>query len=567
MLRRLLGKEPQALSPAEDTACARLAAAFQRLQLDESGRVETKSEAGFKACASYLKALEAVARAMRLEAAPRGYRANFTINYRALLPDEARNYRVDVLEASVEQYAVIWVNGDKFEFSAEAMRRAAELQLAWSDVGSLLRQWDKSDDEARPARTRLRGALVQLDVSWAHFEQKWISELISIEEKARGLVVQAVQHERALHLLEESTSDGEALQRSPEYQQEVRRLVASVARLNSVANVRRKGRDDLSADVLNGAFEALRRCNAAEARGQGSDAHQAARILAADVVDSFSAIRDYFREVERCLERVDPHLGNNEGLVARLVDWEESWEVGTRYVMDEHLLAAVCDLVHCMREAQTLAPEFTRMCDDCDVELFMVLPRIIWLRFLALQGTKSELLASLLPHRFGLAPEDAGSPSGGAAPRNGASALRLPASALRLPATPSLPVSLLGGAPRDSQMGAAHGKLDAELETFKARFQQLVQRIAGPGQPADAAAQKGAVWQVLIRRAVAGPGNAAAGGLSESASVALEDLMRELETWSIELQRHCPEDWNQCSAVLLQCLEGGAEKPKATFAV
>ena len=29
------------------------------------------------------------------------------------------------------RYAVIWVNGDKFEFSAEAMRRAAELQLAW----------------------------------------------------------------------------------------------------------------------------------------------------------------------------------------------------------------------------------------------------------------------------------------------------------------------------------------------------------------------------------------------------------------------------------------------------
>ena len=37
------------------------------------------------------------------------YRSGFTINYRALFPDESRNYRVDILEASVEQNAVIWV--------------------------------------------------------------------------------------------------------------------------------------------------------------------------------------------------------------------------------------------------------------------------------------------------------------------------------------------------------------------------------------------------------------------------------------------------------------------------
>ena len=38
------------------------------------------------------------------------YRSSFTINYRALFPDESRNYRVDILEASVEQNAVIWVS-------------------------------------------------------------------------------------------------------------------------------------------------------------------------------------------------------------------------------------------------------------------------------------------------------------------------------------------------------------------------------------------------------------------------------------------------------------------------
>merc|ERR1719473_1777640 len=102
------------------------------------------------------------------------------------------------------------------------------------------------------------------------------------------------------------------------------------------------------------------------------DTLSAARILATDVVESFDAMREYLREVERCLERVDPHLCNNVGLVARLVDWEESWEVGARYVQHTPLLNALCDLVAEIRSAQRLAPALTSMCDECDVELFMV---------------------------------------------------------------------------------------------------------------------------------------------------------------------------------------------------
>ena len=41
---------------------------------------------------------------------------------------------------------------------------------------------------------------------------------------------------------------------------------------------------------------------------------------------------------------------------------------------------------------------------------------------------------------------------------------------------------------------------------------------------------------------------------------AVEDLVRELEGYSIELQRHCAEDWNQCSAVLVQCLSSVSEE-------
>mmetsp|Transcript_86791 Transcript_86791/g.218470 ORF Transcript_86791/g.218470 Transcript_86791/m.218470 type:complete len:535 (-) Transcript_86791:127-1731(-) len=528
MLRKLLGKDSDAVSATEEASVGRLASAHRRLII-EGGRVNTKSEAGFNACALFLESLDATAKAMRLDAAPRSYRVAFTINYRALFPDEARNYRVDVLEASVEQYAVIWVNGDKFEFSAEAMRRAEALQRSWSELAALLERWSQASEQprlsTRPTRSELRNTLVALDCTWASFEHKYIAELIEIEEKARRLVVQAIEHERCLQLLEARAGDEEALQQSPEYQEELKKLVACVAHLNSVANFRRKGRDDLRVEVLFGAMNTLRRCDAGERSGESAEMFAAARILAKDVVESFAAMRDYLKEVERCLERVDPHLCNNVGLVARLVDWEESWEVGTRYVQHEKLLGAVCDLVAEIRVAQRLAPALQQMCEDCDVELFLVLPRIIWLRFLTQPTQHTELLKSILPHRFTNADQD------GAV--------------------------------------AVDAELQAFLEKFDAARKLLIgaQPAGATGVPPAAVAHKVAC-EILVKRVVNGPGaqedafGSLAPGLRAEAEAVAEDLMHELEKWSIELQRHCPEDWNQCSAILVQCLTGGGQKQK-----
>merc|ERR1712048_1402525 len=130
---------------------------------------------------------------------------------------------------------------------------------------------------------------------------------------------------------------------------------------------RRKGRDDLGVDILFGAVRTLQECASAKRDEESTDAMSAARTLATDVVESFSALRNYFREVAQCLERVDPHLCNNVGLVSRLVDWEESWEVGLRYVQNSKLLTAICDVIAEIRAAQRLVPKLTSMCEDCDV--------------------------------------------------------------------------------------------------------------------------------------------------------------------------------------------------------
>merc|ERR1719440_2444697 len=116
-------------------------------------------------------------------------------------------------------------------------------------------------------------------------------------------------------------------------------------------------------------------------------------LLAADVVESVEAMCKYLRQAGRCLERVDPHLCNNSGLVDRLVDWEESWEVGAKYVRDAPLFDAIRDTVAEVNKSQELSPTLQEMFEDCDAELFLVLPRLVWLYFRAVPGVAEACLA------------------------------------------------------------------------------------------------------------------------------------------------------------------------------
>lgn len=289
--------------------------------------------------------------------------------------------------------------------------------------------------------------------------------------------------------LESHCEDPVILNTRPDYVRERSNFVDCVARLNSVANVRRKGRDDMTDAVLVQATAVMQ-----EHMAKGSDStSEVARILASDVVESFEAMRDYVRQVGECLECVDPNLCKNAGLVARLADWEESWEVGSQYVQKRDLLESVCNLVTQVQSAQRLVPALTAMCEDCDVELFLVLPRIIWLCYLAAPAKHQPLLASLLPNRF--------------------------------------------------------ATQDAELSSFVEMFQRVNASTGGSGTLAS---------NVLLERSILG-------SASKRTNVSREEVevfMLELERWSMELQRRCPEDWNQCSSVLIQCLTGGSQKER-----
>jgi len=496
---RIFGESGSSPFSAGERAAVQRLADFRAGLLIDGIVTDVKSEVGYAACAAYLSCIEAVSHTLGLRPSPRSYRKTFTANYRALFPDGDRRYRVDVLEASVDQQFDIWVNGQKFELDADAIERAQRLQRSWLSLIKALDHWTQSDNK-QVGRADLVSALVELDIAWACFESSYIGALIAIEEQARQLVVQAAELERQLA---PNPHD------QPLCVEAERTFVDCMAHLNSIANHKGKGRQDLRADILERAREVLR--GGVVRRGQ-----EAAKILAKDVVASYAAMRAYMRKVSECFEHVDPHLCNNVGLVARLVDYEESWEVGSRYVRQDDMLHAICDIFGEIRQAEELAPELSAMVEDCDVELFMVLPRLVVLAFLANpRGDRADLVRMLLPHRFG--------PKG----------------------------------------DNALVKVDPELKALYIRYKDTAHLLAGKVEGGIAEAKA-----VLVRQAVLGdidlPSTMLGAGGAEAGLVrrAARELLLAVETVSLELQRHCPEDWNQCSAVLVHCLMPGDCAPK-----
>eukprot|EP00929_Paragymnodinium_shiwhaense_P114018 TRINITY_DN82323_c0_g1_i1.p1 TRINITY_DN82323_c0_g1~~TRINITY_DN82323_c0_g1_i1.p1 ORF type:complete len:572 (+),score=114.39 TRINITY_DN82323_c0_g1_i1:341-2056(+) len=536
-------------------AVENVGAAYSQLCKLEDGYVDTASESGYRACAEFLETLTEAAEAFGLSIASRSYRSSFSINYRMLFPDEARNYRVDLLGASAGQCAVIWVNGDKFEFSPVAVNLALSLQDSWAHLCLILDHRAASRAVAdRAGVEELRPALEMLDAAWASFEERYITELMEIEDKARGLVVEAVDREQKLQEIEEryGVLGAETVK---DYLEERRQLIRCIGRLNAVANFARKGRDDLSADVLEAALVALRHSTWAGAtvtkqktKAQAREAEElrVAGSLAADVVGAYQAMREYLSEVRGCLSRVDPHLRNNAGLVARLVDMEETWEIGNRYVMDAGCMRDICGLVAEVKEASKHVKSLESLCESCDVELFLCLPRMVWLRFLAdpARGMQGGLAQALLPHRFKLqseADQDANSNA------DGKVTVADPELASLLDKFKDAMERLNSAAKPDAgKLQGGHKGFD-----FDARL-LLTQRAT-----CSSAEEMRDDYQRLLRQDDVGG----------AAIFATEGFMHDLEAFSMELQRHCAEEWNQCTAVLVSRLTQAAEDRKSRRAL
>jgi len=495
-------EEPDAFTFAEEAAVSNLATSYRELHKN-CNLVDTRSQAGLDACTLFLEHLADLQEILHIEAGPRTHRSCFTSNYRALFPDDGRHYLVSLLEASIEKPDEVEFNGTTFKFCAEVIALSEALQHSWAHLARLLERWHIA---GQPLRLRLefQSMLYEFDLAWASFEHKYIADLIGIENEARQLLAQAIRHEHELRLLE--ARHGALSCCALRFVREgFVKLLSSIAHLNLHTKGDQKVRDDLSFDVLMAALCALPKCKAAHARGE-----TAAQVLSRDVIDSFVALRKYLGELGGCMEFVDPNLANNAGLVSRLLDWEKSWGVGRRYLMNKRMSEAICHLVAEINKSQEISPALASMCEEHHVELFMVLPRIIWLCFLETPAPLVEIFKALLTHYFA-----------------------------------------------ESHVSNAldYWTSDPGLASLRDKYSIVVSALsASLHEEGMVTSPRG----VLIKRAVKGRDSFEAESIYAAMGPAriaeIEDFMRELEVRSIELQRSQPRDSNEFSEVLIRCM-------------
>merc|ERR1712216_448012 len=187
---------------------------------------------------------------------------------------------------------------------------------------------------------------------------------------------------------------------------------------------------------------------------------------------------------------------------------ETAWGRCHTYVEDEDMRASLDHLLADIEKVHEMMPQFLRMCKDSDPEFFLVLPRVMWLSFLR-NTTRDSLLKDLIPHCF----KDDDSSRPGSASKGSRDVMDL------IEKFRSVEALLV-----DAQKGSCHSR------------------------------QKSA-WEMLICRAVMASSKDRSRCFFERIRLephrqkecadAVDKLMLELEKWSMELQRHCPRDWNK----------------------
>lgn len=312
-----------------------------------------------------LDALERACRLLGMQEADRSYRSEFTANYRALFAKGKQKwlYRVDVLHAAQDEIGAIWVNGERYVFPEEVLSAGSQLSKQWE----LLTKWLSNSSRTQNLVTaEFVQIMTELDVRWVRFEEAYVKRLIFIESQAKRLIVEAVQ-------LEEKLASGSS---DPENR---RNLVDAINRLNAIGNIDGKGRTDLPVDIL-------------DFVENETDKYPELRCLTVEIRRSFQLICKYLRSISASLDVVEPHIANNTELVNLLFAWEESWEIGKKYLVDKSLRMG---LVSFLRHVNAVCfldgmGTFKEQLQTYDAEALWALAKIAILQFLS--SPHSDLL-------------------------------------------------------------------------------------------------------------------------------------------------------------------------------
>ncbi|KAF7457653.1 phospho-2-dehydro-3-deoxyheptonate aldolase,related protein [Cryptosporidium felis] len=435
----------------------RLISGLKFIEFDdvEMAKPCVRTSEGFRGCKLFLSNIEMVNEILEIEAYDRSYRENFTNNYKTLFPfPKKRVYRVDVLEASIEGYTSIWVNGEKFEFQAGVINSGKELHESWVCLVTLifqLKDWieeriqENKDSEIfgfedEIWKANIKSVLNGFDKSWVSFEREYIGELISIEKVARRFVLNLWKHieESGILLDVVCSSSGEnerecgdklSLMKRRFEQFDFKNLndpvfFELVRNLFRVSNLNNK--ESFSENIDLSTWEQIMQIyNLARAFP-----HSCFSVIGALSEYCISELTELLGEVvELCKtpEKIDPHICNNLSLQQQILRVEESWGMTrrqlNRLVSMEKEGVEQLSLVQLVKLLQSIfwvqlrirrkaegkgggtgqvegifqeSNIFLEKLEECDVGAILALPKICCILYLVSPRTCSEVITQFL---------------------------------------------------------------------------------------------------------------------------------------------------------------------------
>ena len=342
---------------------------------------DLESEEGQRACKKFLNQVERLCEVFKVHTASRGYREEFSKAYRVLYKEGSLCYLTEILDSAQERTPHLWVNGEKYVFSKEVLDAGARLFSSFMKLQHALKEIynrvceETGEGSAAPIIQELSYSLHIFDTHWVDFEQLYVLELMLIESDARRYIFQAIEIEKDMQSIEsKEKAMGRLLAESREYNQRREALVDLIGKINAVANVEGKGRDDLTLEILTTAEAFARRVFATQS--------QAVLQLAEQIKQVFLTFRTLMRKYDKNIEIVDPQLRNNPELVQTLVNFETAWEKGKTYFLNCRRCAQVIYFSSLIESLAEKYSDFKEQLECRDAELFISLPGLLVLKCL-----------------------------------------------------------------------------------------------------------------------------------------------------------------------------------------
>ena len=350
-------------------------------KLKGDNNFEIGTDEGNEICQEFLNQIEVLMKSLEIKGHDREYRKKFTKAYYLLFEENKLCFLSEILDSAQENTSFIVVNEEKFYFSDEVLNYGNDLFVSFCALVTLLIDSIKMikdkiiSFDINKILGNIKSCLKEFDLKWVHYEEKYINELIIIEEKARKLITEGIKIEEELTNYEnKSKIKGKLLINDKKYNELRTKLISNILKINQIANINGKGRIDLPPEILFRAEKVLVTVSENQSKGM--------RNLALKIKNAVYVIRQLFRKFAKNIEGVDPRLSNNKDLSKYLLYFESKFELGKIYLLDNqkyNQLLAFSQIIEiiCEKYNKYSIRDLIENNDPC---IFVSLPSILLLK-------------------------------------------------------------------------------------------------------------------------------------------------------------------------------------------